>query len=75
MSYFSKINQDVEKRLLCQAIVYIRDTYRYTGRTKSGFEMHYSRRRCSRLAKENGLCSQHEKMPWISRVKEIGDWC
>lgn len=45
----------------CQNEVYIRDTYRYTGRGKSGFEMHYRRRRCKRTAKSGGFCWQHLK--------------
>jgi hypothetical protein len=43
----------------CEAVVYKRDTYRYTGRTKSRFQMHYTRAQCSRAAVTNGLCRQH----------------
>ena len=32
----------------CQATVYRRDTYRRTGRGKTGFEMHYTEGQCSR---------------------------
>lgn len=45
----------------CAAAVWKRDTYRYTGRSKGGFEMHYNRKQCSRRAVTNGLCSQHAK--------------
>lgn len=34
----------------CEMKVYRRDTYRYTGRTKGGFEMHYNRGQCRRKA-------------------------
>lgn len=43
----------------CSQTVYIRDTYRYTGRTKSGFELHYDERRCSRKAVVGKYCKQH----------------
>jgi hypothetical protein len=46
----------------CQAIVYVRDTYRRTGRGKTGFELRYTERQCKRKAKINGLCVQHAKM-------------
>lgn len=52
----------------CIVNVYIRDTYRRTGRGKSGFEMHYSKRRCSRKAVENDRCRQHQNV-W-SDVKQ-----
>ncbi len=44
----------------CRAIVYVRDTYRRTGRGKSGFELHYDRRQCRRKPRENGYCWQHQ---------------
>ncbi len=44
----------------CIAGVYIADTYRYTGRGSSGFEMHYNHRRCKRNANKNGRCWQHQ---------------
>ena len=44
----------------CEAIVYIRDTYRYTGRGKNGLELHYKRCRCKRDAQPNGYCWQHQ---------------
>lgn len=57
----------------CKAAFYVRDTYRYTGRTKGGFEMHYRQERCSRRAKHGGLCTQHKKMVdsgrWLSMWK------
>lgn len=46
----------------CNCTVHRRDTYRYTGRGKGGFEMHYLNGRCSRKAKEGDLCRQHAKM-------------
>jgi hypothetical protein len=45
----------------CRYIVYIRDTYRYTGRGRSGFEMHYNKRRCKRKPLNNGYCWQHQR--------------
>ena len=36
----------------CKETVYVRDTYRYTGRVKGGFQMHLTRRQCSRKAQE-----------------------
>jgi len=46
----------------CKAIVSHRDTYRYTGRGKTGFELHYRRRQCKRKALVNGYCYQHQWM-------------
>lgn len=47
----------------CDAIVWIRDTYRRTGRGPSGFEMHYNERRCKRktFASEMVYCWQHQQ--------------
>jgi hypothetical protein len=45
----------------CKETVYIRDTYRRTGRGKTGFEMHYRSQQCSRRAKDNGYCWQHQR--------------
>lgn len=45
--------------LLCAAIVYKKDTLRYTGRGKSGFEMHYDKMRCKRRAIQGKYCWQH----------------
>lgn len=44
----------------CKEIVTVRDTYRYSGRGKHGFTMHYTRKQCSRKANESGFCWQHE---------------
>jgi len=44
----------------CQALVYKRDTYRRTGRGKSGFSMHYTKCQCERPAKFDGRCWQHK---------------
>lgn len=49
----------------CAAQIWKKDTYRYTGRGKSGFSMHYNRDRCSRRAVVDGLCRQHSRMPGI----------
>jgi hypothetical protein len=46
----------------CRETVEIRDTYRYTGRVKGGFELMYTSRRCSRPATNGGYCWQHA--PW-----------
>lgn len=46
-----------EKR--CKATIYKRDTYRYTGRVKSGFEMHYTEEQCSRRSVQDSRCWQH----------------
>ena len=46
---------------LCVAVVYRRDTYRYTGRVKGGFEMHYTKSQCRRAAGLGGFCWQHAK--------------
>lgn len=43
----------------CEAAVYERDTLRYSGRGRNGFEMHYRKRHCRRVAKYNGYCWQH----------------
>lgn len=43
----------------CKAMIYVRDTYRYTGRGPHGFEMHYRKRQCSRPAGPQGYCWQH----------------
>ena len=47
----------------CEATVYRRDTYRYTGRGPGGFEMHYTQGKCRRAAKANRLCWQHQ---WVT---------
>jgi len=43
----------------CAATVWKRDTYRRTGRGKSGFEMYYERCRCKRKATNGKWCWQH----------------
>ena len=45
----------------CREVVYKRDTYRRTGRGKSGFELHWTRDRCSRAATHDGYCWQHPR--------------
>jgi hypothetical protein len=43
----------------CRETVYVADTYRYTGR-RGGFEMHYTRKQCSRRAQPGrDYCWQH----------------
>lgn len=58
----------------CEAIVHRKDTYRRTGRGRTGFEMHYTEGRCKRTAREGGLCRQHRKLEQqganIARAKE-----
>ena len=45
----------------CAAQVRKRDAYRYTGRTKGGFEMHYTRQQCSRNPlNDSEWCWQHD---------------
>ena len=48
----------------CTAMVYVRDTYRYTGRGKARFAMHYIRRQCRRpiTVVATGLCWQHAQL-------------
>lgn len=46
----------------CRILVHRKDTYRRTGRTKSGFEMHYSKGQCARAPKVDGMCLQHSRM-------------
>lgn len=44
----------------CVEYVYVRDTYRRTGKGPRGFELHYRRQRCSRLTKPGSeYCWQH----------------
>lgn len=44
----------------CKEMVYVRDTYRRTGRGKSGFEMHFTHRQCQRKAQVGReFCWQH----------------
>lgn len=44
----------------CAAAVFIKDTYRRTGRGRHGFEMHYDRERCLRRATHGEWCWQHK---------------
>lgn len=46
----------------CAAAIYKRDQYRRTGRGRSGFEMHYSKKQCSRKPVVGDLCKQHAEM-------------
>jgi hypothetical protein len=51
--------------LHCRVTVYRADTYRRTGRGKTGFEMHYTSGRCQRKAGDTGYCWQHA---WKGRL-------
>lgn len=54
----------------CAATIYVRDTYRRTGRGRSGFEMHYTRQQCSRATPEGErYCWQHRGHPDFPRAK------
>ena len=55
----------------CKEMVYRRDTYRRTGRTPSGFEMHYDRGQCTRPAGPDGYCYQH---PYGKAYKTREGW-
>lgn len=54
----------------CEHFWRVRDTYRYTGRGKSGFQMHYKQRRCKRKAMENGFCWQHQEQARLKQIRE-----
>jgi hypothetical protein len=57
-------SQTTPQRRRCVAVVLKRDTLRYTGRSKSGFEMHYTKTQCARAATcANTLCRQHAAIP------------
>jgi hypothetical protein len=58
----------------CEAEVFVRDTFRRTGRGTSGFEMHYRRRRCRRTAlRGQRMCWQHRHVaPPIPLTPEVG---
>lgn len=45
----------------CKAMVYVKDVYRREGRGRYLWRMHYNYQRCSRKAKSNGYCWQHQK--------------
>jgi len=45
----------------CKEAIYKRDTYRRTGRGKTGFEMHYNMQQCARKAVDDKHCWQHMK--------------
>ncbi len=52
----------------CAYKVFIRDTYRRTGRGPTGFEMHYTERRCKRDHQPSSLyCWQHK---WKERFDQ-----
>lgn len=45
----------------CRKQIFVPDVYRRTGRGKTGFEMHYNRKQCSRKATSGNYCWQHSK--------------
>lgn len=45
----------------CTATVWRREQYRYTGRSKSGFEMHYESHQCGNRAIAGGRCRRHPR--------------
>lgn len=53
----------------CQQTVHIRDCYRRTGRGKSGFELAYTKRQCSRKAVIGGYCRQHARINHVEEAK------
>lgn len=53
-------------RQQCATYVWVRDCYRRTGRGKTGFEMHYIKRRCKRSACVGDWCRQHSKEQYSS---------
>lgn len=46
----------------CKEVITVRDTYRYTGRGRTGFEMHYKARHYKLAAGEGGYCWKHRKV-------------
>lgn len=60
----------------CTALVYKRDRYRRTGRSKGGFEMHYTEKQCERQAKyfDGNLCWQHLKEEIAGRFVMRCSW-
>lgn len=56
------MDDKISRKLRCIALVWKRDTYRYTG-GKLRFEMHHTKAQCSRAACDGRLCRQHSKMP------------
>ena len=55
------LNWRYPKKGYCKATVWERDCYRYTGRGKGGFEMHYNRHQCRRTATHGDYCWQHAR--------------
>lgn len=52
----------MSERQHCQETVYIRDTWRYSGRGRGGFSMHYTERHCQRFVRQGETrCWQHRK--------------
>ena len=55
----------------CKENIFVKDTYRRTGRGKSGFEMHYNAQQCSRkVVEEHGYCWQHKKSKLRAKEKK-----
>jgi hypothetical protein len=52
----------------CQAVVWVAEKLRHTGRGKSGFERHYTKRECKRPATNGMYCWQHLWMMTVGFV-------
>ena len=62
-------------RTFCEAKVYVRDQYRYTGDTSSGCRLSYEPKRCAHYATEDGLCGAHYRMQQAgATVDRVPDW-
>jgi hypothetical protein len=55
----------------CQETVYTRGAYRYSGRGRGGFSMHYERHQCRRFIKAGEThCWQHQPSGgYVSRAE------
>ena len=59
--------EQVSEDQRCAEVIWRRDTYRYTGRGATGFQMHFTKRRCSRRPYKGGYCRQHARIKGIIR--------
>jgi len=62
----------------CRAAIWVRDTYRRTGRGLHGFSLHYNKQQCSRkaiktLGGEEKFCKQHLELREYRTLLEL-DW-
>lgn len=62
-------NEDYANHDHCRMTIYVRDTYRRTGRGRTGFELHYIARQCSRPVRiitksvnRHGYCLPHARI-------------